>query len=236
MNDTQIHQLLTTLDRIAGAVEILVAAQVPAPNYKRPMREYKNFDWGAINARAIARDTHGPTQVEWNGRLFTRRNSTDKKKGSAIWYSCVVSGTVSEGNVKWGRLITFKDSASDPEPLDEKIARQAAQPAPQCVVDHATGELVDTATARQAASQLLYRDAGQLEPEPTPAPAQAEPPRGQPAPITDPADARQRFYALAGESISQGRVDAQAVNELVRQANGQGFAKALAALETRLSQ
>ncbi len=80
--------------RIATALEILISAQVPAPNYKRQLSEYRAFDWGDIGAQVVASDAHGPTKVEWNGRIFTRRNSDDKKKGQAVWFSAVVSGTV----------------------------------------------------------------------------------------------------------------------------------------------
>ena len=108
---------VAALNRIATALEILVADQVPAPNYKRTLAQFKTFDWTTINAQVVNADSWGPTQVEWNGRIFTRRNSNDKKKGRAIWFSAVVSGTVAEGNCKWGRLITFKDPTSSPEPL-----------------------------------------------------------------------------------------------------------------------
>ena len=114
--------LVTHLNRIANALEILAIAQVPAPNYKRGLAEYKKFNWGTINATVLNSDQYGAAKVEWNGRIFTRRNSVDKKKGSAIWFSTVLSGNVAEGNLKWGRLISFKDGAGEIEPLDDKLA------------------------------------------------------------------------------------------------------------------
>lgn len=181
--------LVSEANRIATALEIITAAQVPAPNYKRTLAAYADFDWSAIGARVVETDAHGPARVEWNGRIFARRNSADKKKGAAIWYSCVVSGTVAEGNCKWARLISFKDPTSEPEPLDEKISQAQTRPAP-------------TSKA--------------------------------PAAATDPADARKKFYELSGEAIHAGNLAAQQVNDLVRNANGNGFAAALVELQKLL--
>jgi len=124
--NSKIEQLMAAqvavLDRIARALEAIALVQAPAPNYTRPLAAFGTFDFASINALVKAHDASGPTIVEWGGYNWTRRNSVDKKKGNAIWFSRVGGGTVAEGNVKWLRLITFKDKSAEPEPLAEKLA------------------------------------------------------------------------------------------------------------------
>jgi hypothetical protein len=61
----------------------------PAPNYRRPLSDYRDFDWASIGAIVLKEDGDGATEVEWNGQAFTRR-SPENKFDAAIWFSrCV---------------------------------------------------------------------------------------------------------------------------------------------------
>jgi len=234
-NTELLAALVREINRVANALEIITSAQVPAPNYKRQLAQYKHFDWDSINAHVAQDDKYGATKVEWNGRTFTRRNSNDKK-GAAVWFSCVVSGTVAEGNCKWGRLISFKDSSSEPEPLDDKISQAQA----------AAGREERANLARVG---LKVNPLPALKTSPTSEPAMGAPdpaselekhfgptnPRQTtPRATTKPDDARKRFYELSSVAISSGQLTNQRVNELVRGANGNGFAQALTEIEKLL--
>jgi hypothetical protein len=78
----------------------------PAPNYRRPLSDYQDFDWGTIGAIVLKEDKDGATEVEWNGQVFTRR-SAENHFDAAVWYSRCV-GKDSDGKNKYLRLISFK--------------------------------------------------------------------------------------------------------------------------------
>jgi DdrB-like protein len=78
----------------------------PDPNYRRPLSDYREFDWASIGAIVLKEDGYGATEVEWNGQAFTRR-SPQNSFDAAIWFSRSV-GKDSEGKNKYLRLITFK--------------------------------------------------------------------------------------------------------------------------------
>lgn len=110
------------------------------------------------------------------------------------------------------------------------ITPAATQPAPE-EVDTTTGEIAAAPAkpttcstpaptmpaAAPAASALDAHFGPNLRQVPAPAPT----------PTADPGAARKEFYAIAGEAIRTGKLTAQAVNEMVRTANGGGFAAAL---------
>ena len=50
----------------------------PAPNYRRPLSDYRDFDWASIGAIVLKEDGDGATEVEWNGQAFTRRSPENK--------------------------------------------------------------------------------------------------------------------------------------------------------------
>jgi DdrB-like protein len=96
----------------------VIASQSP-PNWQRPLKDYRKFDWSKIGAIVIDTDTHGATKVSWCGHLYTRRSGENKKFGAAIWFSR--SNGKSEGDeTTYLKLITFKNSASA-EPLPSYV-------------------------------------------------------------------------------------------------------------------
>lgn len=110
---------VSALTRIAIALETIVQAQAPAPNFIKPLSEYPDFDWERIGAIVKARDQHGATLIEWGGFPWTRRSPANKFD-AAIWFSRP-NGKDAEGNVKYIRLITFK-KPGEAEPIPDKIA------------------------------------------------------------------------------------------------------------------
>ncbi|MCI0388072.1 MAG: single-stranded DNA-binding protein [Acidobacteria bacterium] len=96
----------------------------PAPNYRRPLSDYRDFDWASIGAIVLKEDRDGATEVEWNSQVFTRR-SADNSFDAAIWFSRSV-GKDSEGKNKYLRLITFKPP-SESGPIGAK-AKKAIGP------------------------------------------------------------------------------------------------------------
>ncbi len=132
MNDQQIDRLLALLGSMADSLSEIVRDMAPeAPNYKRPIGDYAAFDWAGIGAVVVKADAYGPSQVEWQDQVFTRRSS-ENKFGEAIWFSRA-DGKDADGNNKYVRLITFK-TLGEAEPISRKAERavtatpSAAQP------------------------------------------------------------------------------------------------------------
>lgn len=120
MDETRLFSLL---ERIAVSLERLANDGKPAaPNLTRPMDEFWNFDWAAIGAEIVKDDSDGPTHIQHNGALYTRRSPTNKYD-PAIWYSAP-AGKDAEGNTEYVRLITFK-TFGDADPLPNKLASTA---------------------------------------------------------------------------------------------------------------
>lgn len=121
--------LLATLERLTVAVESLARGGGPVePNLVRPIEEYPTFDWSAIGASVVQRDPDGPTHVEHQGGLYTRR-SPQNKFDPAIWYSRA-NGRDDNGDVRYLRLITFKplkDAESLPRGVEREIQARADQ-------------------------------------------------------------------------------------------------------------
>lgn len=109
--------------RIADSLDLLALAAAPkAPNYQRPLAEFRDFDWESINAEVLVTDKHGVAQIKWNGYIFTRRNPSNNF-GEAIFFTRP-DGKDAEGRNRYVRLITFKDPAkarSIPEETKEKL-------------------------------------------------------------------------------------------------------------------
>lgn len=119
-NPLQQDQVLHVLARIADALEKLANNGKPvAPNYVRPISEYKTFDWASINAEVIRSDNDGPTHVSWNNLLFTRRSPVNKYE-PAIFYSSP-AGKDDAGETLYLRLIMFK-TIKDADELPGKVS------------------------------------------------------------------------------------------------------------------
>jgi len=88
-----------------------------APNLRRLLTDYPNFDWAAIGAVVKQRDDDGPALVEWRGNLYTRR--TNPKFGAEIWFSRA-TGRDEDGEVSYERLITFAEPPVV-EPLPKRV-------------------------------------------------------------------------------------------------------------------
>ena len=101
------------------------------------------------------------------------------------------------------------------------VTPAATLPAPE-EVDATTGEIAPTSPTPIPA-MLASAPVDELVAHFGPNPRQATPAQAAP----NPSAARKEFYAIAGEAIHTGKLTAQRVNELVRAANGGGFAASL---------
>lgn len=97
------------------------------PNYRRPLSDFRTFNWSTIGSIVLKEDQGGPTEVKCGHYRYTRRSGSGKF-GQAIWYSRCV-GQNETGKV-YVRLITFKDR-DEAEELDGKVAQVLPQSAPQ---------------------------------------------------------------------------------------------------------
>lgn len=120
-------EMLRQFTRIADALERMANGGEPtAPDMRRPIEDYRTFDWSGMGASVINADKDGPTHIEYAGTIWTRR-SPSNKFDPAIWFSRA-AGKDDEGNVKYLRLITFA-SIKGADPVNPK-AIQAAGNAP----------------------------------------------------------------------------------------------------------
>lgn len=110
------ERLVAAIEKLADA--LMSAAPAGEPDYRYPLRDYFEFDWGSLGATPVASDPHGATRVSHGGKLYTRRAGAGKF-GEAIWFSRA-TGTGEDGT-EYARLITFKDTAP-PEPLPPALA------------------------------------------------------------------------------------------------------------------
>lgn len=114
------HRQMQALERIASTLEEL--APKSAPNYQKPLEEFRSFNWASINASVERSDQYGVAIVNWKGRQFVRR-SPSNKFGEALWFSRCV-GKDETGANQYERLITFKPSSKkEVEPIPEKVSR-----------------------------------------------------------------------------------------------------------------
>ncbi|HEX5080663.1 MAG TPA: single-stranded DNA-binding protein, partial [Blastocatellia bacterium] len=84
-----LRMIAESLQGVEAHLRQMAISSNPAPNYRRPLSEYQDFDWGTIGAIVLKEDNDGATEVEWNCQVFTRR-SPENHFDSAVWYSrCV---------------------------------------------------------------------------------------------------------------------------------------------------
>jgi DdrB-like protein len=114
------NRQMQALERIAETLDRL--APNTAPNYQRPLEEFKNFNWATINANVERSDQYGAAIVSWCGYQFVRR-SPSNKFGAAVWFSRC-TGKDEKGENLYERLITFKPtSQKEVEPIPEKVSK-----------------------------------------------------------------------------------------------------------------
>jgi hypothetical protein len=138
-------EILRELRRIAGAIERLSNDGKPVePNFRRPISEFRNFDWDSIDASVVQSDKDGPTHVECGGALWMRRSPANKF-APAIWFSRAC-GKNAEGENEYLRLITFET----PKVVDEMPGKvsQAAGPAEQPAPTDGKKEYLDWAQGK----------------------------------------------------------------------------------------
>ncbi len=190
MNEKQIETVIGLLSRIAIALESQVRALGPIePNLVRPLSEYAAFDWSSIGARVVQSDPSdpsGPTHVEHDGALYTRR-SPQNKYGAAIWFSRSV-GRDEEGGTQYIRLITFKP-LGDADPLPASVKREMAYTLPV-----EAGESTEPAADRSPIPAPPARKVEMAQRQPASPPAN---PAAQAAP-TPPAQPAQSAPVLTG--------------------------------------
>lgn len=112
MNDDTLKELLIAMKVLAGN---------NPPNWQRPLKNYKDFDWSKIGATPLSQDEHGVTKVVWCGHVYTRRSGENRKFGAAIWFSRA-NGKGEGDETSYLKLITFKDSA-EAESLPDYVVR-----------------------------------------------------------------------------------------------------------------
>lgn len=198
--DIALAAILDQLNRIATAMEALVAAQTPAtpPDFVRGIGEYATFDWSSINAHVIERDEYGPSVVEFRGKAYKRR-SPENKYDPVIYFSRAYKDE--NDAITYERLITFKEF-KPAEPLARKAeasAAAAAQKAP-----------TPTASSKQSSGSAPSRPVQQQTPPPPP-----------PAPEPLPWDPEDDFEQLP--SASQAPAQAAALAQARQQQGGLPF-------------
>jgi hypothetical protein len=157
MTDQSLLDLLGALvketSRMATAAEAIASVIAPAPNLTRPMSDWPKAAeiLESIGATVTASDKDGPTRAEYQGRIYVRRSAHDEdgEKSDAIWFNCVIGGNVKDGNVKYARLLAFRDRSVD------KLANGAKKlkvPAPVAASQPAPGSTTATSDGRRQPS------------------------------------------------------------------------------------
>jgi len=116
-----VQMIAESLQDIESHLRQIAVSSNPAPNYWRPLSDYRNFDWASIGAIVLKEDEDGATDVEWNGQVFTRR-SPQNRFAAAIWFSRCV-GKDADGANKYARLISFKPP-SESGPIAAKAKKE----------------------------------------------------------------------------------------------------------------
>ncbi len=112
-------KILKQTERIANALE---SQDSKPPQWCKPIKEFKNFDWQTIGATVIKSDRYGAAVVEWKSREYVRR-SPENKFATAIYFSRSIGKDPTTGKANYERLITFKELASA-EPISRKAEAQ----------------------------------------------------------------------------------------------------------------
>lgn len=117
--------IIAELHGIRAALEAMAIANSPEPRMVKSLAEFKDFDWGGINAMVVGKDKDGPTIVEWSGFQWKRRSRDDY--GADIFFTRP-NGKTPDGKVRYLRLITFRGDMGKvkavPEGTREALAEQ----------------------------------------------------------------------------------------------------------------
>lgn len=96
MNQDQFQELLKVqqkqveaLERIAIALEGM-KPEKPAPNYKKDLKNFPDFNWEQIGAQVEKKDQYGAATVLWNAQRYVRR-SPENAYGTAIFLRDVLA-------------------------------------------------------------------------------------------------------------------------------------------------
>jgi hypothetical protein len=104
LNEQTLERIVNALERIATALEV-AQGEKPAPNYRKDLKNFADFDWNSIGAEVEKSDRYGVATVLWQGKRFVRR-SPENAYGAAIFFTRCV-GKEEDGRNKYERLITF---------------------------------------------------------------------------------------------------------------------------------
>jgi hypothetical protein len=118
--DEVLQQLKAQTELMRSISQQLRANAPVSPGYRRPLAEYRAFDWTTIGAVVTKNDGHGPTEVEWMGHRFFRR-SVKNKFEPAIWFSRAI-GQSDEGTT-YAMLIKFSGKGTEVEPVPAGILK-----------------------------------------------------------------------------------------------------------------
>ncbi|NJL20790.1 MAG: hypothetical protein HC895_08220 [Leptolyngbyaceae cyanobacterium SM1_3_5] len=88
MEAETLQEIARALTRIAVALETHPAA---ALELSRDLFDYPKFDWAAVGAEVIARDSHGAIAVKHNGKVYNppqlRSTNTARRSGTAVLWA-----------------------------------------------------------------------------------------------------------------------------------------------------
>lgn len=144
----QFAELLIEMRGIRDALENLVRLQTPkAPDYQYTLADFRGFNWESIDAKVIASDRHGPTEVRYYGLVYKRR-SPNNNFGEAVFYSRH-SGQKADGSAAYERLISFKQPAKV-RPVPEETREAMGAEAPQAPAPSTPATTITTTDQAQA--------------------------------------------------------------------------------------
>ena len=158
---TPSNDLLAVLNRIAFSLEKIANQGQPIePNFVRPLVDFATFDWSSIGAEVVSTDEYGPTHVNFDGTIWTRRSPANKYD-PVIFFSRAV-GKDDAGNTRYLRLITFRE-IKEAEPVSNRIAGKTHAPSPAAPQQHFTvsrREFIAKANQLNVMEEAAYKIAG----------------------------------------------------------------------------
>jgi hypothetical protein len=119
-------RLLSTISQQLGELLRSAAASL---GYRRPLSEYRRFDWSSINAQVIERDGLGAKEVEYYSHRYFR-HAAGGKFGRAIWFSRPAGPSIDSGRgggdpTGYAMLIKFSERHGEADPVPDDVIRAA---------------------------------------------------------------------------------------------------------------